>query len=81
MTEWPKQCFRSAAGNLWSISDPVNVRVAKDLLGHIDFVTTERHYIGAQSRLAESMAGTRGIAVGSIWEVVERVRQLCPGTF
>jgi integrase len=45
-------CFRSAAGNLWSISDPVNVRGVKDLLGHTDFGTTERHYIGAQSRLA-----------------------------
>jgi integrase len=44
--------FRGAAGNLWSISDPMNVRGAKDLLGHTDFRTTERHYIGAQSRLA-----------------------------
>ena len=44
--------FRSAAGNLWSISDPMNVRGVKDLLGHTDFGTTERHYIGAQSRLA-----------------------------
>lgn len=43
--------FRGAAGNLWSISDPMNVRGAKDLLGHTDFGTTERHYIGAQSRL------------------------------
>ena len=44
--------FRSAAGNLWSISDPMNVRGAKDLLGHADFGTTERHYIGARSRMA-----------------------------
>ena len=44
--------FRGAAGNLWSIPDPTNVRGAKDLLGHTDFGTTERHYIGAQSRLA-----------------------------
>ena len=44
--------FRSAAGNLWSISDPVNVRGVKDLLGQTDFGTTEKHYIGAQSRLA-----------------------------
>jgi hypothetical protein len=44
--------FRGAAGNLWSILDPVNVRGAKDLLGHTDFGTTQRHYIGAQSRLA-----------------------------
>jgi integrase len=44
--------FRGAAGNLWSISDPKNVRGAKDLLGHTGFGTTERHYIAAQSRLA-----------------------------
>jgi integrase len=44
--------FRFAAGNLWSISDPMNVRGVKDLLGHSTFGTTERHYIGAQSRLA-----------------------------
>jgi integrase len=44
--------FRGAAGNLWSISDPVNVRGAKDLLGHTDFRTTESHYLGAQSRMA-----------------------------
>jgi len=44
--------FRVAAGNLWSISDPVNVRGVKDLLGHSTFGTTERHYIGAQSRSA-----------------------------
>ena len=44
--------FRSAAGNLWSISDPANVRGARDLLGHSNFGTTERHYIGAESRLA-----------------------------
>ena len=44
--------FRGAAGNLWSISDPMNVRGVKDLLGHTDFWTTERHYIGTQSRLA-----------------------------
>jgi integrase len=44
--------FRRAAGNFWSISDPVNVRGVKDLLGQTDFGTTEKHYIGAQSRLA-----------------------------
>ena len=44
--------FRSAAGNFWSTSDPVNVRGVKDLLGQTDFGTTEKHYIGAQSRLA-----------------------------
>ena len=44
--------FRAAAGNFWSISDPANVRGAKDLLGHTDFKTTERHYLGARSRMA-----------------------------
>jgi integrase len=44
--------FRLAAGNLWSIADPGNVRGVKDLLGQTSFGTTERHYIGGQSRLA-----------------------------
>ena len=44
--------FRLAAGNLWSIADPANVRGVKDLLGQSSFGTTEKHYIGAQSRLA-----------------------------
>ncbi len=44
--------FRLAAGNLWSIADPTNVRGVKDLLGQMRFGTTEKHYIGAQSRLA-----------------------------
>ena len=44
--------FRSAAGTLWSIHDPGNVRGVKDLLGHSSFDTTEAHYITAQSRLA-----------------------------
>jgi hypothetical protein len=45
--------FRHAAGSLWSIQDPVNVRGVKDLLGHASFdITTESHYIMAQSRLA-----------------------------
>ena len=44
--------FRGAAAKFWSISDPANVRGAKDLLGHTDFDTTETHYIGAQSRVA-----------------------------
>jgi len=44
--------FRLAAGNLWSITDPANVRGVKDLLGQTSFGTTEKHYIGAQSRLA-----------------------------
>jgi len=44
--------FRLAAGNLWSIADPANVRGVKDLLGQSSFGTTEKHYIAAQSRLA-----------------------------
>jgi integrase len=44
--------FRLAAGNLWSIADPGNVRGVKDLLGQTSFGTTEKHYIGGQSRLA-----------------------------
>src|SRR5262249_13564695 len=39
--------FRLAAGNLWSIADPTNVRGVKDLLGHTTFGTTEKHYIAA----------------------------------
>ena len=44
--------FRIAAGTLWSIHDPANVRGVKDLLGHASFDTTEGHYIMAQSRIA-----------------------------
>jgi integrase/recombinase XerD len=44
--------FRHAAASFWSSQDPVNVRGAKDLLGHASFGTTEKHYIMAQSRLA-----------------------------
>ena len=44
--------FRHAAATFWSISDPKNVRGAKDLLGHASFGTTEKHYVMAQSRLA-----------------------------
>lgn len=44
--------FRLAAGNFWSIADPTNVRGVKDLLGHTSFDTTQKHYIGTQSRLA-----------------------------
>jgi integrase len=44
--------FRHAAATLWSVSDPKNVRGARDLLGHSSFRTTENHYVMAQSRLA-----------------------------
>jgi integrase/recombinase XerD len=44
--------FRSAAGTLWSIHDPTNVRGVKDLLGHASFAPTETYYIMKQSRIA-----------------------------
>jgi hypothetical protein len=45
--------FRHAAGSLWSIQDPVNVRGVKDLMGHASFEkTTGKHYVTGQSRLA-----------------------------
>jgi integrase/recombinase XerD len=44
--------FRHAAASFWSSQDPMNVRGAKDLLGHASFGTTEKHYIMAQTRLA-----------------------------
>ena len=43
--------FRHAAASFWSSHDPVNVRGAKDLLGHASFGTTEKDYIMGQSRL------------------------------
>ncbi len=44
--------FRTAAGTLWSMRDPQNVRGVKDLLGHSTFNPTEKFYITAQSRVA-----------------------------
>lgn len=45
--------FRHAAGTLWSIEDPENVRGLKDLFGHASYdKTTERHYVMGQSRIA-----------------------------
>jgi integrase len=44
--------FRHAAATFLSERDPVNVRVAKDLLGHTSFTMTEKHYIMSQSRIA-----------------------------
>jgi integrase len=44
--------FRRAAATLWSCRDPVNVRGAKDLLGHATFGPTEKYYVMAQSRIA-----------------------------
>jgi integrase/recombinase XerD len=44
--------FRHAAGTLWSIHDPGNVRGVKDLLGHTSFDTADKYYIMTQSRLA-----------------------------
>ena len=45
--------FRHAAGTLWSIEDPANVRGLKDLLGHASYDdTTEPHYMMSRSRIA-----------------------------
>ena len=45
--------FRHAAGSLWSIQDPENVRGVKDLLGHASFNNmTEKYYIMSHSRIA-----------------------------
>jgi integrase/recombinase XerD len=50
--------FRTAAGTLWSMHDPRNVRGVRDLLGHANFRTTEQFYIKAQSRVAgRTLAG------------------------
>jgi integrase len=58
--------FRHAAATLWSVSDPKNVRGAKDLLGHSSFRTTEKHYVMAQSRLAgRALALAVGAAIRS----------------
>ncbi len=41
--------FRHAAGTLWSIEDPENIRGIKDLLGHASYdKTTEIHYMIGQ---------------------------------
>ena len=45
--------FRHAAGGLWSIQDPVNVKGVKDLAGHASYdQTTNKYYVMGQSRLA-----------------------------
>jgi integrase len=44
--------FRRAAATFWSERDPINVRGAKDVLGHASFRMTETHYIKARSRSA-----------------------------
>jgi integrase/recombinase XerD len=45
--------FRHAAGTLWSIEDPENIRGIKDLLGHASYEkTSEPHYIISRSRIA-----------------------------
>lgn len=42
--------FRDCAASFLGEADPEHVRLAAPLLGHGSFVTTERHYIAAQSR-------------------------------
>lgn len=44
--------FRHAAATFWSIRDPQNIQGAKDLLGHVSFRTTEKHYNMSRSRIA-----------------------------
>lgn len=44
--------FRHAAATFWSIRDPKNVRGTKDLLGHVSFGITVKHYNMARSRVA-----------------------------
>lgn len=45
--------FRHAAGTLWSVEDPENVRGLKDFLSHASYEkTTETHYVMGQSRIA-----------------------------
>ena len=52
--------FRHAAGTLWSIEDPENIRGTKDLLAHVSYdKTTETHY-NEHAALAETpRVGTR----------------------
>lgn len=64
--------FRHAAGTFCSVHDPANVRVAKDLLGHASFSTTQRYYISAQSRIA-------GRALQSVLRVRRGRRPPCRG--
>jgi integrase len=44
--------FRDCAASFLGDVDPEYVRMAAPLLGHSNFITTERHYIAAQSRSA-----------------------------
>lgn len=44
--------FRHAAATYLAVRDPANVRMAKDLLGHTSFTTTDTYYLIAQSRIA-----------------------------
>ena len=58
--------FRHAAGTLWSIEDPENIRGTKDLLAHVSYdKTTEAHYVMGQSRIAgRALAGAIDAATG-----------------
>jgi hypothetical protein len=59
--------FLHAAGTLWSIEDPKNVRGVKDLYGHGSFEsTTEAHCLIGQSRLA-GRALARAIEAATNW--------------
>jgi integrase len=61
--------FRDCAASFLGEADPEHVRLAAPLLGHSSFVTTERHYIAAQSRGAlrqhhKALFGRRALRQG-----------------
>jgi site-specific recombinase XerD len=65
--------FRGAAGNLWSISDPMNVRGAKDLLGHTDFGTTGETLRGSPTAFGRTRA-CKGASVSTAKVTPDRTR-------
>jgi integrase/recombinase XerD len=64
--------FRHAAGTLWSIEDPENIRGIKDLLGHASYEkTTETHYVMGQSRIAgRALANAIDAGIGKISTII-----------
>jgi integrase/recombinase XerD len=73
--------FRHAAGTLWSIEDPKNIRGIKDLFGHASFdKTTEVHYLMSRSRIAGRKlaraieAATKGSAHNAAGDVNDALR-------
>jgi integrase/recombinase XerD len=47
----PPQQFRHVAATWQASADPVNAEAGRFLLGHSDFRTTERYYVGTSTRL------------------------------